>query len=344
MLPPAPLRRRGTAVLGLLALAALTACSGDADASSRADGTVTPPASETEATVYPVTVQNCGEELEIPAEPESVLSVGTSAVALLDAAGASERIVARAGEFGADLPPDLTNPPSDAPVLDPYDPTIEVIVGAQADIIVGYGLFNTATEDVEAAGMTSVVIDGECSHDSALTARTDFDAIFADVERLGTVFGTQATAARNVAALRDELDELTAAAGERSGGEESAAVVYHFSAEASLSARGGLGIADDVLARAGLDNVYGDEASVYLEVNVETLLDADPDVVVLAYGLYGESYDDALATFMGEPGVEDLVAVQEGRVVGVPAADLAPDPGSIRGLEAVLAGTGELDR
>jgi len=347
---PATLRRRGTAAFGVLALATLAACSSDADASS-GTGTDSAAASSAPAddagTEYPVTVQNCGEDLEIPAEPESVLSIGTSAVALLDAAGASERIVARAGEFGADLPPDLATPPTDAPVLDPFDPTIEVIVGAEADIIVGYGLFNAAVEDVEAAGLTNVVIDGECSHDAALTRKTDFDAIFADVERLGTIFDTQAEAAENVTALRAELDELTAAAGAQPDGEaaagESAAVVYYFSEDATMSARGGQGIADDVLARAGLENTYGDEQSVYLEANVETLLDADPDVLVLAYGLYGESYEDALATFMDEPGAADLAAVQQDRIIGVPAADLAPDPGAVRGLEAVLEGTGALE-
>jgi iron complex transport system substrate-binding protein len=340
---PATLRRRGPAVLGALALTTLAACSTDADASAGSDAASASAAPGSTATEYPLTVQNCGEELEITTAPQAVLTVGTSAVALLDAAGASDRIVARAGEFGAELPADLADPPTEAPVLDPFDPTIEVIVGAEADVIVGYGLFNAAVEDVEAAGLTNVVIDGECSHDAALTEKTDFEAVFDDVERLATVFDTQEQAAQNVEALRAELDDLTAAAGERPVADETAAVVYYFSDEATMSARGGQGIADDVLARAGFENVYGDEPSVYLEANVETLLDADPDVVVLAYGLYGESYDDALATFLGEPGAENLSAVQEDRVVGVPAADLAPDPGAVRGLEAVLEGTGALE-
>ncbi|UFU01919.1 ABC transporter substrate-binding protein [Ruania suaedae] len=338
-------RRRGVTALGVVGAAALlAACSpGSADSTEGGESTSAEGATSIGATQYPLTIDNCGEELEVEQEPESVLTIGTSAVALLDAAGASDRIVARAGEFGAELPAGLTAPPTDAEILDPYDPSIEVIVGAGADIIVGYGLFNAAVEDVESAGLANVVIDGECSHDAALTEKTDFEAIFDDVSRLAQVFDTQEQAEENLDGLRSSLEELTAAAGETQEG-RNAAVVYYFSADATMSARGGQGIADDVLTRAGFDNVYGEEPSVYLEANIETLLDADPHTLVLAYGLYGESYEEALATFMTEPGVEDMAAVQADRIIGVPAADLAPDPGAVRGLEAVLEGTGALNQ
>lgn len=331
---PAPTLLRPLAgAAGLAAVLALAACGSEAAPAATDDAA---------ASAYPVTIENCGEDLQIDSEPTSVLTVGTSAISLLDAAGASDRITARAGEFGADLPEGLAHEPTDAEIVDPSDPAIEAIVGAEADIIVGYGLFNASEEDVAATGIPNVVIDGECSHDAALTEKTDFDAIFSDVERLATVFGTQDAADERLGELRAELDELSGAAHSQADG-ETAAVVYYFSDSASLSARGGQGIADDVLARAGFDNVYGDEPSVYLEANIETLLDADPDTIVLAYGLYGESFDDAREHLLAEPGAADLAAVQEGRVIGVPSADLSPDPGALRGLREVLEGTGALD-
>lgn len=322
-------RRSGAALLAIGALVALTACS-TATADTEAEGP------------YPLTIENCGADLEITTEPTAVLTIGTSAIALLDTAGASERITARSGEFGAELPEGLENPPTDATIVDPSDPTAESIIGAEPDIIVGYGLFNAAPEDIAAAGIPEIVIDGECSHDAALTEKTDFDAIFADVERLATVFGTQVVADEHLTELRAELDELAAAATDTDSG--TAAVVYYFSESSTLSARGGQGIADDVLDRAGFDNVYGDEPSVYLEVNVETLLDANPDTIVLAYGLYGESFEDAKAHLLSEPGVTDLEAVTADRIIGVPASDLSPDPGALRGLRAVLEGTGRISQ
>jgi len=331
MSPVSPLRRSLAGVVGLAGVLALAACSTDA----------APAADAPQESAYPLTIDNCGVDLTIDVEPQSVLTVGTSAVALLDAAGASDRITARAGEFGADLPEGLAHEPADAVVVDPSDPAIEAIVGAEPDIIVGYGLFNASEDDVAAVGIPNIVIDGECSHDAALTAKTDFDAIFADVERLALVFGTQDAAATRLDELRAELDALSTAASAQGEG-ETAAVVYYFSENASLSARGGQGIADDVLLRAGFENIYGDEPSVYLEANIETLLDADPHTIVLAYGLHGESFEDSRAHLLTEPGVDGLTAVREDRIVGVRAADLSPDPGALRGLRAVLEGTGAL--
>ena len=135
---------------------------------------------------------------------------------------------------------------------------------------------------------------------------------------------------------------MTTATGD-TGQTQTGAVVYYFSESASMSARGGQGIADDVLARAGFDNVYGDEDSVYVEgANIETLLDADPHTIVLAYGLWGENFDDAKQKLLSEPGASDLTAVQNDRIIGVLASDLAPDPGALRGLRTILQATGAL--
>ncbi|MGP5008591.1 ABC transporter substrate-binding protein [Brachybacterium tyrofermentans] len=326
-------RHSGIGLIAVGTALALAACAGG-------------PAAETEdpdtGASYPMTVPNCDEELTISEEPQSVLSIGTSAVELLDAAGASDRITARAGEFGSELPEGLRHTPDDAPIIDPADPAIETIVGAEADIIVGYGLLGASPEDVAAAGIPNVIIDGECGHGTALSGKTDFEAIFADVERLAGIFGTEDVADENLAQMRQELETLTATAG-NGGQTQTGAVVYYFSESAAMSARGGLGIADDVLARAGLDNVYGDEDSVYVEgANIETLLDADPHSIVLAYGLWGETFEEAKQRLLADPGAANLTAVQNDRIIGVLASDLAPDPGALRGLRTILEATGAL--
>ena len=82
-----------------------------------------------------LTVADCGRDVTIGSAPRRVLTIGTAAVELLDAAGASDRIVARTGEFGASLPADLKNPPSDGLIIDPSDLTTEEIIAAEPDLI-----------------------------------------------------------------------------------------------------------------------------------------------------------------------------------------------------------------
>lgn len=331
-------RIRAAAVAAASAGLLLAGCSASAPP---AGGTASPPGGGT-GTTYPLTIDNCGEELVIPSEPARVLTLGGSAIALLDAAGASDRITARAGEFGAGLPEGLSVPPTGAEIIDPADPSIEVIVGAEPDIIVGYGLFAASEEDVAAAGIPNVIVAGDCNHVGERTDRTDFETIFGDIARYGQIFDTRAAAEPAIEALRGELAELRESAADsgRGGGGESAAAVYYFSDSAALSAHGGLGITDEVLAIAGFENVYGEELASYLTVNIETLLEADPHTLVIVYGLYGESAEEARERVLAEPGTADLRAVREGRVIAVPTNDLTPDPGALRGLRILLEGTG----
>ncbi|WP_199039877.1 ABC transporter substrate-binding protein [Glycomyces salinus] len=324
MQTPAP--RTSLAAASAVALSlALAACGSDADAGDAAQ-------SEDGAS-YPVTVDNCGEEVVIESEPQSILTVGHSAITLLDAAGATDRITARTGEFHTPLPEGLEDPPEDVEVLDPADPAAETIIGAEPDIIVGYGLFEADPATIEAAGIPNLVVTGECNHDEGLVEAITFETVFADIERFGQVFGTEDEAAASIEEYQAELAELEQSAAGDGG---TAASVYYWSSESSMSAHGGAGIHHDVLGRAGLENVYGDEDSAYLPANFETLLDADPDYIVLNYGVYGEDYQESLDKFLSEPGAEDLQAVRNDRVIGVPAADLNPDQSSLRGLRALI--------
>ena len=301
-------------------------------------GCAAPAASTSQATddgAYPVTVTDCGEEVQIAERPERVLTVGTAAVELLDAAGASSAISARTAEFGAALPATLTSAPSDDLILDPADPTTESIVGAAPDLVLGYGLFTADPAQVKAAGIPVLTVQGECGHDASTATETvDLGTITADVRRLGTVFGTEETAD----AAADALDARVAAASRPATG-ASAAWVYYFSSEDPLSSYGSAGMPAAVLDAAGLTNVFAAQSDAYLTVSAESLLEAQPTWLVLTYGLYGETAEQARAKLLAEPGIAQLDAVKAGRIVLVSADTSSPSPAAVSGLEQIVAGT-----
>lgn len=305
---------------GTVLLLALAGCS--APAAGDADGAVT--------------VEDCGAEVVLDARPESVLTVGTAAVALLDAAGAADRITARSGEFGAPLPPGLTDPPSDDLVVDPSDPTTEAVLTADPDVVLGYGLFAADPDQVRAAGIELLTVQGECGHDASTDAPAEITlaTVGEDVRRLGEVFGTSDVAGEAADALDARVTEAT-----REPTGDSAAWLYFFSSTDPLSAYGGTGTPHALLEAAGLRNVLGDQQEAYLTVAVESLLAAQPDWVVLSYGLYGETEEQARATLLAQPGADRLDAVREGRVVLLPGDASAPSPAAVDGLERLVAAT-----
>jgi iron complex transport system substrate-binding protein len=315
-------RTRMAAVLALTALA-LSGCGSAATTESAAPGDI-----------YPLEVTDCVGDVTISEEPQSVLTIGMAAVALLDAAGASDKITARSGEFGAELPASLESPPSDADVIDPSDPAAEAIIGADPDVVFGYGLFNAKPDVLNQAGIEVLTVAGECGHDpsSGDSEQISFAMVTEDIRRLGTVFGTTPEAEQNADQIDAEVSDLSGSVTK----DGSAAWVYYFSSSDPLSAYGATSMADAVMDAARLSNVFGDQKTSYLEVTVESLLEADPEWIVLSYGLFGESENEARRQFLAEPGVQELSAVKAGRLVLVQAAGSEPSPASVVGLKAIV--------
>jgi len=282
---------------------------------------------------YPLTISDCGREITLQKEPTSVLTVGTDAVGLLAAAGAVDRITARTGEFNAPLPDDLAAVPT-APVVDPGDPTTEAIIGAGVDTVIGYGLFKADAKALEQAGITVLTIAGECGHDSGGSTAVTFDLVFDDILRYGKIFGTTAAAEESVTALRERVAKATATV---ATARRSAVALYHFSSTAAMSAYGGGGVLSAGMAAIGLDNVFASEPKAYVEVSGEQVLKSDPDVVILVYGIYGETREQAMAQLLAEPGVKDMQAIRANRVVAVLGNQTAASPAAVAGLES-LAG------
>lgn len=319
-MPPTPTTARLLVAAGLTLL--LAACSG----ASGADG----PAPEA------ITVDDCDRQVTLDRAPERVLTVGTSAPLLLHAAGAADRVVARAGEFGSPLPAEVEAVLGDAEVVDPADPALEVIVDADPDLVYGYGLYGAEPADVEAAGITTLTVTGECGHAAraeSLQDLTSFEVIAQDVRTLGRIFGTSEVAD---AAAVDLLDRVEAVRGAHQDAEPATAAGVYFFAGA-LSVTGGTSVMHDQLATLGLTDVHADLREGFAEVSVEALLDADPDIIVLTHGFDGDTFDDAHALLLAQPGAERLRAVAGGRVIGLPAALRQPDPGAVDGLEELAA-------
>src|SRR5690606_28542552 len=135
-----------------------------------------------------------------------------------------------------------------------------------------------------------------------------------DILRFGQIFGTVDQAEAAVAELKARV---TAATAELTGDAGSGVALYHFSSTAALSTYGGGSILNEMMAQLGLANVFADENRTYLEVSGEQILDSDPDVIVLVYGLYGESREEAMGLLLAEPGVKDMSAIKHDRVIAV---------------------------
>ncbi|MFT3887154.1 MAG: ABC transporter substrate-binding protein [Arachnia sp.] len=320
-----------------LALLTVTACSAPATAPPRTSPTITPASSPASTgTAYPVTVSDCGTDVTVREAPRKVLTIGVAAVLQLDAAGAGDRIIGRAGEFDAGLGgADMDAKYAAVPIVDPSDPSAEAIVGTGADLVAGYGFYNVDPTTLADAGITSLTNLPDCGHDAGEAAPTPvtLDLVAEDIERWGRVFDTEETANAAAAELRAQVEELST---RRPAKTETAALLYYFGG--ALGSHGATNLTNDLMRRAGFENIYGDQNLLYLDPSRESVIDADPDWIILNYGVEGDTFDEALARLTAEPGFAELRALKEGRVIGLPNGQAIATTGAVDGLRTLLEG------
>ncbi|MCI2266790.1 ABC transporter substrate-binding protein [Sediminivirga luteola] len=292
---------------------------------------------------FPRTVENCGREIVLESEPENVLTIGSSALNYLAAAGAGDRIVARSGEFYVEEPDWASEAVAGAENITPEDPGTEQVLGTGADLVVHSGLFATTYEDLQGAGVPSLVTAGDCLHAGADIGEppVDFSTINQQILEYGDLFGTQEAAAANVEANEAVLDEATAQAADLP--ERTAAALYYFGDGAPLSAYGGIGIINTQFEITNLSNVFATEETDFFDVSRESVLDADPDVLVVVYGFSGEDFEEASERLLAEPGFEELTAAREGALVGMRSDSTVNNPEAFAGLASLAEQLAELD-
>lgn len=296
-----------TSPMLLVGLLVLAGCGGNGDAASAPGAT---------AARFPMTVETCGREVTIEKPPERVMTVGAEAPALVWAAGAADKITVRAATFGTTYDPAETAF-RDAPLISPDDePTKEVILGQEPDLLPSYGLTTTPWEEVARLGLDQIVVSGQCDGpvDDGPTLDRDasFQDIYDDIELYGRIFGTEDAATRAVTDLRERVTAVE----ERFRGapQRSAAVVAAYPDH--LSVYGQASIGQSQLETLGLTNAFAEVKTRFVELNTEELLARDPDVLVLAHG-HNVNAEAAMQQLRETPGADRLTAVREGHIIPV---------------------------
>ncbi len=319
-------RRPAAAAAAAGALLLLAACGGassEADVKAGAEGT------------YPVTLENCGAEVTLTAEPQRVILLKSASVAYLSALGVLGDVTARAGQYPEAYYDDETNAAlAGIPLLTDKTDTSghlqiskEVVISQEPDLVLGE-VDNLDRASLEAVGIPQLEEPGLCGEG---LADPGFDDVFAQMEFYGKVFDRPAEAQAANAELQERL---SAVEGKAAGKGRTAAVLYPTVGGGVTYAYGNRSMAEPQLEAAGFTNVFGDVDERVFEITLEKLIGLNPDVLIL---LYSDGDPAAVETSITElPGAEKLTAVKNGDVMPqLFNFTEPPGPLAIDGLEAI---------
>ncbi|SDF45556.1 ABC transporter substrate-binding protein [Klenkia brasiliensis] len=266
---------------------ALAGCSGGGDPAPSAA-----PSSSAADAAFPVTVRGDTGELTLDAAPERIVSMSASATETLFALDAGDQVVAV----------DSTSTyPEQAPVTDlsAFTPNAEAIAGYEPDLVVISDDIDGLAANLDTLGIPVL----------QLGAAESLDDAYAQMTTLGDATGHRAEADALVQSTKDRIDAAVAAA----GGAGEGLSVYHELDPSGYSATSATFVGG-IYSLFGLTNIAdaAGQDTGYPQLSAEYVVDAAPDVVVLADTVCCAQDAAALAA---RPAFDTLPAVQSGRVL-----------------------------
>ncbi len=195
---------------------------------------------------------------------------------------------------------DQSDYPVEAPVTDlsGFTPNLEAIASYEPDLVLISYDPGDLVQGLGALGIPVLMLD----------APADIDGVYAQIEMLGRVVDRDGTAL--VEAMKDRV------AGIISGAESSGLSYYHELDPSYYSATSSTFIGS-LYSLLGMENIADPadrEGFGYPQLSAEFIIEADPDVVVLADTRCCAVDAESLAD---RPGWGEMTAVREGRVIEV---------------------------
>jgi iron complex transport system substrate-binding protein len=257
-------------------------------------------------------VDDAGRRVTVPAPAKRIISMAPHATELLFAAGGGARVV------GVMNYSDYPEAAKAIPLVGSNSQIdMERVLSLKPDLIVVWHTGNTARQIAQLEALGIPIFHSEPRR---------LAQVAGNIERLGQLLGTQATAQAASSALRKKLAGLEARYGKRSP-----VTVFYQIWDQPLYTLNDAQIASDAIRICGGRNVFGALKVVAPEVSIEAVLAADPEAI-----LAGKRYDPAnpgLKVWAPYPG---MTAVRRGNLITVDGELLTrPGPRTVDGAAAL---------
>jgi cobalamin transport system substrate-binding protein len=271
-------------------------------------------------TPKPITFTDvAGRQVTLPGIPQRIISLAPNDTEILFALGVGPRVVA-VDDF-SDYPAEAETLPKIGGTDDKYD--FEQIVALKPDLVLAAEITPPVViKKLEDLKLTVAVIS---------VTKTSFDSILNDITLVGQMTRQVEQAKRVTSAMQQKIDAIKA---QIATAKTQPRVYWELDASDPTKpfTVGPGNFVNDLIARAGGVNVFGNASQPYPQISIEQVVTANPDVIILSDAAYGITVDSVLK----RPGWENIAAVQKQQIYPIDN-DLTnrPGPRIVDGFEAV---------
>ena len=319
------MRTARTALLAA-ALLVISACGASQQTATEPDSAAA--GQDVPADHYPVHLDNCGTEISLDRPPERIVTIKSSTTELVLALGLGDRLAGTAFSDGP-LPEDLAEAAADVPELAESDPSTEVVLATEPDLVFA-GWESTFTDEgigsrdsLAELGIATYVAPSACQGPGYQPDPLTFDGLFDHIAEAGDLLGAPDRAQELIETQQEQLAEITAS-------EAGLSALWYSSGSDTPFIGGGIGAPHLLLETIGLTNIAADIDDTWASLSWEAVADAEPDVIVLVDSDWNTA-EHKISVLESVPAMAALPAVAEGRYLVIPF------PASEAGVRSVPA-------
>jgi iron complex transport system substrate-binding protein len=300
-LRPSPRRRwAGLASIAIGALL-LTGC-----ATAEAAAPATPTADK------PVVIQNCDTKVTFDSAPKRVVSIKSTSTEILLALGLGDRIVGTAYQDGP-VPAKWKAQAAGFHQISDFMPSEEAVLALQPDMVYsGWESAFSADQagtrpELEGLGIGTYVQPAACRTTGA-PAKLAFSDIYAELDQVAAIF--RVSDAKLIAQQKAELATVKK-------NTKGLSALWYSSGTDTPYVGAGTGAPELVMETTGLKNVAGDIKQTWTNLGWESIVAADPDVIILIDASWNTAASKITA-LETNPATANLTAVKDHRFITLP--------------------------
>ncbi|RBI67342.1 ABC transporter substrate-binding protein [Vreelandella sulfidaeris] len=306
-----------------------------------------------DATDYPLSLTNCGMEIDIAAAPERTVTVGQSATEILYSLGLTDRVNGTSVWFNPVLTP-FAEANEEIERIADDDPSFEAVVNKRPDLVavqyewhVGPTGSVASRDQFHELGINTYIMPADCDTkdnstggDGTRTAAFSTDSIYKGITELAEIYDVQDAGEALVAELNDREQRAIELANSLELPEDLSAAFWFSSTDLGVSpfVAGRLGAPGYMMDKLGILNVIESDEE-WPTIGWESIARADPDVLVIARmdrRRFPADDIEAKREFLrSDPVTREMSAVKNNRIVEMDAHAMSATMRTIYGLESL---------
>jgi iron complex transport system substrate-binding protein len=277
-------------------------------------GCATPDPVPADSSASALDLVNCGVPVTFATPPERVVTIKSTSTEMLLALGLGDRIVGTAFQDGP-VPDEWAADAADVPVISDFMPSEEAVLELEPDLV--YSGWESAfaadaageRDELAGFGVATYVQPAAC-RSAQVPGKLDFDEIFREIGEVASIFRVDAEPL-----IADQQAALDAIVPDDRG----LTALWYSSGTETPYVGAGIGAPELVLETVGLINIAGDIDQTWTSLGWESIVDADPDVIVLIEADWNTA-QSKIDLLESNPATARLSAVQNDRYLILPFA------------------------